>query len=697
MGYDKRSMKREAEHKRSRLQRRLRSYIVQSLVIGVVVVVLLPPFIPSHKSSLSQTMVYGNRYRVYYPTLSNPDSLGCVDVMRTSQTNYQLTRYSINEYKNIYNYQLLENYLAPLPVYRFYYLKDLNNDGVQEMAFYRWSADSLFLCVLDLSTNQTEQKLIDTEVEHFYLASVFYDCDEDDCLYLNVRYDKSDSLFCGFYSYQNGDDAPQLISGVHNGFRFLWLHGYERYPLFIDPDVNHFRFYISDRQSGKTDTVPYACGQDLRVLFQTHGWQQAIPQRRMDNVILFEENNVIKRLNLDSLFLTHRVVLQDVPLHFPRGYSSIKMVYSCGDVVIFCAKYEDYNRLCKYNVATQKVSHFRIKERVGIILYYGDLDDNGKQDLVFSNSAIGEESVCIKEEGNRNRVVCSPLSRDKLFVVNAVKLATGELSFMSRGVNSKLAYFSNRAYYQQGLIDALILLFFGVLGFFLDKWRENKLLKLRDAQNQTVALQLENVQKRIDPHFIFNSLNNVGALILEGKPSESYDYLTKVSAVLHKALKNKSVLVTVEEEITFCTSVLDAQMQRFEGRFDYELTVDKTIDEHWLMPSNILNNMTDNCIKHGFANIDYSGLIVIEFVKKERGFLVVVEDNGVGLSSSDKIAETETSTGTGLDICYQYVALFNATRKSNFLSFSIYDLYHNDGNPCGTRCEFYVPDDLKIG
>ena len=132
--------------------------------------------------------------------------------------------------------------------------------------------------------------------------------------------------------------------------------------------------------------------------------------------------------------------------------------------------------------------------------------------------------------------------------------------------------------------------------------------------------------------------------------------------------------------------VLDTQRQCFKDKVDYEIFIDKEVDVNALILSNILNSMVDNCIKYGFANISYLGLITIELLKKTCGYLVAVEDNGKGKAASSVDKDQVKLTGTGLGICYQYVALLNMNRKINLLLFRILDLY--DDLSCGTRCEF---------
>ena len=184
-------------------------------------------------------------------------------------------------------------------------------------------------------------------------------------------------------------------------------------------------------------------------------------------------------------------------------------------------------------------------------------------------------------------------------------------------------------------------------------------------------------------------------MILQGETHKSYDYLSQVSGVLYKALRIKGILVSVEEELNFCTAVLDTQRIRFEDKFDYEVYVDKAVDTKTLLPSNILNNMADNCIKHGFSGINYTGIISIEILRRRHGITVVIEDNGKGRKAAQADKDQSKSTGTGLEICHHYVQLLNHDRKTNKLSFKIIDLY-DKGNPKGTRCEFYVPDKLNL-
>lgn len=474
------------------------------------------------------------------------------------------------------------------------------------------------------------------------------------------------------------------------------MEGYEDKLLFIDNfSMKNRDCFIYKLDCGGVESFEIESKKN-EVIRSSHQNNQTYPYDiHSDNLIFFDVNKRLNLINVDSLFCARTLFLD--PLPSKKESHTMRLKYSKDGVIFYTVRDEKKeSKLFKYDVKQKRL--FRINHKggasVGDVIFYGDIDDNGVADIVFTDNKHGQEAICVQQEGSYYDVLRYPVAREKLAISNVI-LMDDKLVFDSKGIQHWINHYKkNPRYYLRWFIYLGIISFSWFLGYVVQQIRENRAYRRQEANNRILQLQLENVQKRIDPHFIFNSLNNLGALILEGESNESYDYLSKVSGVLNKALRNRSVLISIEEELNFCTSVLDAQRQRFKDKFDYEVFVDQEIDLSCKMPSNILNSMVDNCIKHGFAGIDYLGQISIELLQRDKGFLIVVEDNGKGRKAAQADKDQSKSTGTGLEICEQYVRLLNTGRKTPLLSFTIIDLWQEDASPQGTRCEYFVPDDL---
>jgi len=690
-------------HSRRSMLRQVNLPIQVALAVGLVVILLMPPLLPRHVAVNLSYERPSNYLEAYYAETAEADTLFFTRFLRTSLHSITIED-DYREYNRMKgytseDYYLRYNPLAP-PRRDWVYIADLHGDAKKEIAYVSYDNDSNRLYIAGARSAHIQRSVyLPVHGKVFYNQLNYFQRPNDDLLYISVVTKLGSGLFSTtLFSYHFQDDELTSLFSEDHMFQSYMFHGFENYILLIEnlsTTVFYGIAYDLDHQASFRFEFPKVCPDNF---VTSHINTQTYPYDDKNHHLFFRDaERQLYFVDLDSLFVHHKMVKEKIPYH----YSDERpwRIRFANEEVLICTQTDKAkgNTLVKYcfeNRKFKKIKQFR-GASVGDVVYYGDIDKNGQNDVVYIDMRLGQESVCLQEEGRFFDVLRFPLSRERLSIKNAV-LLNKSLIFHSKGIQHRLKHYGrNPLLYLRWLVYLLILALAYFIGFVIKQTRENRHLRQSEVDSQILQLQLENIQKRIDPHFIFNSLNNLGALILEGKTNDSYDYLSKVSGVLYKALRNRNVLITIDEELSFCTSVLETQRQRFGYKFDYELFVDKGIDLQSKLPSNILNSMVDNCIKHAFADIAYSGMINIEVLKEKEGFTVVVEDNGKGRSAAKAAKDKHQSTGTGLDICYQYVELFNFGRKMNFLSFVIEDLYTADQKPSGTRCLFYVPNDLK--
>lgn len=685
------------------LLKQVKSPVKVALLLGLLVVLAMPPLVPKHKIFLDNNFSAPNRMYAYYPDTSG--NITDMSFLRTSSTSISLESYedrlymieglSIEDYNNIY---------CPLPPPKrdWVFLDDVTGDKCQEVFYISEENDSVLLFVTStrsLKTESIKHLPVSGKILYYYLR--FYRFEGNPLVYFSVGSKLGKGQFeTILFSYDYKCDMLKMIyksSSLQIGDQYA---GYNKCIIFTNKVKSKFTFTKVSIDSG--EAISYMSSDSMNLKRVDGSFHiEKYPYQYASDHFLYRAGNSLFHGDTKDLIENNRLSgkLIDASVSASEnslGWNNFHLEYNKDGVVFYTKTKRDGKALFRYNCKTNKLKRIRIKGKpeVGTIIYYGDIDSNGKNDIVFTDNKNANDAYCIYEEGSYSDICRYPVDRERMKVVNCA-IDNDSILFQCKGVEYVIIYKNNPEYYKHWLWCGAIFTIIMLVGFLFQKIKENSELRRKETNGKILQLQLENVQKRIDPHFIFNSLNNLGSLILEGESHESYDYLSKVSGVLYKALRNRSILVTIDEELNFCTSVLDTQMQRFEGKFDYEVFIDKGIDLMWKMPSNILNSMVDNCIKHGFSGIDYQGMISIEIIKTTEGFKVVVEDNGKGRKAAQADKDQRKSTGTGLEICKQYVQLLNTDRKENLLSFSIIDLTDKENKPKGTRCEYYVPDDLS--
>lgn len=153
------------------------------------------------------------------------------------------------------------------------------------------------------------------------------------------------------------------------------------------------------------------------------------------------------------------------------------------------------------------------------------------------------------------------------------------------------------------------------------------------------ALELEALRAQLDPHFLFNALNGVRALVAE-EPARAREAVTRLSELLRYALRS-DVTVPLRDEVETVRSYLALEAVRFEDRLRY--TVDVAPDALDVpVPPMLVQTLVENGIKHGVARRPGGGALAVE-VRCEGTSLHVRVTN-----SAAPTADADDGNGIGL-------------------------------------------------
>ena len=189
----------------------------------------------------------------------------------------------------------------------------------------------------------------------------------------------------------------------------------------------------------------------------------------------------------------------------------------------------------------------------------------------------------------------------------------------------------------------LLVLFWNAIYFTFHFFQQTKRQEISNleltASNR--ESELKNLRSQLNPHFLFNSLNSIRALI-SVEPEKAKVSITTLSNLLrHSLMLGKENLVPLESEMNLAKSYLELEKIRFEERLkiEWELSPDLSSFE---IPPFTLQMMVENAIKHGISNLRDGGRVRIvaneddDFVYVEvinTGNLDSVVDLGVGIEN----------------------------------------------------------------
>src|SRR5262252_5131831 len=163
-------------------------------------------------------------------------------------------------------------------------------------------------------------------------------------------------------------------------------------------------------------------------------------------------------------------------------------------------------------------------------------------------------------------------------------------------------------------------------------WNNTRLeMNLERQQQLLLKARMDALSSQINPHFLFNTLNTVSALI-RIDPDSARGVVLKLSNILRRLLRKHETFVPLKEELHFIDDYLDIEVARF-GKDNLEII--KEIDDETLeafVPSMLLQPVVENCLKHGLAPRLEGGRIRLHAQQRDGRLRVEIEDNGVGIS-----------------------------------------------------------------
>ncbi len=156
--------------------------------------------------------------------------------------------------------------------------------------------------------------------------------------------------------------------------------------------------------------------------------------------------------------------------------------------------------------------------------------------------------------------------------------------------------------------------------------------ELAEAQLQITRAELQSLKMQLHPHFLFNTLNSISALLDEDAHAAD-EMLARLGDFLRLTLENSGAqTIALQEELEFLRRYLEIEQVRFQDR----LTVGFAIDAETLaaqVPNMILQPIIENAIRHGIVERIAEGHIEITARRENDKLLLQVKDNGAGLQS----------------------------------------------------------------
>ena len=180
------------------------------------------------------------------------------------------------------------------------------------------------------------------------------------------------------------------------------------------------------------------------------------------------------------------------------------------------------------------------------------------------------------------------------------------------------------------------------------------------------SLELNTIKAHINPHFIFNALNSIRALIDEN-PQRARNAITELSNILRSSMQTEKMeTVPFERELNIVKDYLALENMRFEDRLKVEYDIDEdTLNQP--VPPMMLQTLVENAIKHGISKQIKGGVVKITSDFKDHYHELAVQNTGLLNGHKHSEGFGLSSTQNRLNLLYGSKASFDIRQVNPFL------------------------------
>lgn len=200
-----------------------------------------------------------------------------------------------------------------------------------------------------------------------------------------------------------------------------------------------------------------------------------------------------------------------------------------------------------------------------------------------------------------------------------------------------------------GIINTSILILLWCLIYYVVHYTENYKKKEIESLIWEAAVkdyELKTLKSQLNPHFMFNAMNSIRALI-EEDPESAKVAITKLSNILRYSLQMERMeRVPLEDEIETVINYLDLERIRFEDRLKYKIDIDKVTNKIEIPPM-MIQTLVENGIKHGIAKRTEGGEVQLKskMITTSNGPKLKIEIRNSGYFSEEQL---RNSSGFGV-------------------------------------------------
>jgi len=194
----------------------------------------------------------------------------------------------------------------------------------------------------------------------------------------------------------------------------------------------------------------------------------------------------------------------------------------------------------------------------------------------------------------------------------------------------------------------------------LNEEKRRNQIRFENSEIQSRQFELAFIRAQMDPHFVHNTLNVIEGVIAENK-EKAGSLVNDLSHYLRNIFdySNSERYISIHEELDAVKFYVRIEQARFPDKIVVNYDIDPGIQLK--VPRLVIQPLVENAIKHGIRKRKIAGTVTIRAKELEHGYLIAVEDDGVGIEDADKYKLLEYSPNKGIGLAH-----INARLKAEY-------------------------------
>ncbi len=236
--------------------------------------------------------------------------------------------------------------------------------------------------------------------------------------------------------------------------------------------------------------------------------------------------------------------------------------------------------------------------------------------------------------------------------------------------------------------------------WFIVKELQGELLEAEKEKSlhEKALLELEAkaLRAQMNPHFVFNCLNSIKALMQEQQTEKGVIYLTTFSKLIRTLFNNADKKeITLYDEMETCKLYLQLEAMRFDTKFSYAVNVEDSIDlKSVQVPALIIQPFIENAIWHGIMPKIGEGNVLVNVAKKNGHIEIAIEDDGIGREASHQNKSINmTHQSKGVNLTQARLELDNLLQQRQASLVTI-DKKDENGKATGTKVVITIKEEI---